>query len=161
MTQQEIIHGCKNQEPKYQKALVLRYSGLLMTVCRRYLGQREMAKDVLQEALIKIFRALPNYTERGAFVGWMQKIVANTALQHLNKAHLKIEAVTLEEVEEEVHLPDIYGLLAAEELIDLIQTLPIGFRTVFNLYAIEGYSHREIAQLLDICLLYTSDAADE
>lgn len=149
-TQQEIIDGCKELNPKYQKALVLKYSPLLMATSRRYVSDRAYAQDVLQEAFIKILRAFPKYESRGSLEGWMKKIVVNTALSYFDKACFKREFHGYETMPEEFGDPSIYPKLAADELIALINQLPDGFRTIFNLYAVEGYSHKEIGELLGI-----------
>lgn len=150
MTDLQIIQGCKKQIPRFQKELVVRYSGLLLTVCRRYVGSRETARDVLQESFIRIFRSIEKYKEQGKLIHWMKKIVINVALQQINKSYFKNEDSGLELLPEKILLPRIYHQLAAEDLLLIIQQLPLGFRTVFNLYAIEGYSHQEIAELLGI-----------
>lgn len=149
-TEQHIVEGCKKGKPEFQKELVMRYSGLLMTVCRRYCNDGESAKDILQEALIKILKALPKYQERGTFEAWMKRITINTALKYFDKSSFKNEVYILEDQNEKNVLPDVYSQLGAEELMALINNLPHGFREVFNLFAIEGFSHKEIGELLDI-----------
>lgn len=150
MTDLQIILGCKKQNPRYQKELVLRYSGILLTVCRRYVDSQETARDVLQESFIRIFRSIEKYEEQGKLLPWLKRIVVNVALQHINRSYFKNERSGLESMPEESSLPAVYDHLAAEELLALIQTLPVGYRTVFNLHIIEGYSHLEIADLLGI-----------
>ncbi len=150
MTEREIIQGCKKQRPACQRELVLRYSSMLLGICQRYLGQRDNARDVLQEAFIQIFRYLPSYQATGSFEGWMKRIVVTTALQHLRKSYRHREQ-TQEELPDQAFVdPAVYNQLAAAELVGIIRNLPDGFRVVFNLYAIEGYSHQEIAQMLEI-----------
>jgi len=149
-TENKIIAGCKAQDPLFQKELVLRYSGILMTVSRRYTRDHSLAKDILQEGLIKILRAIPNYQSTGSFEGWMKKIVINTALQKQQKKSYHSELNGFDKMPEQEIAPDIYSQLNAEELIQLIDRLPDGYREIFNLYAIEGFSHVEIAELLNI-----------
>ncbi len=146
----KIIEGCQAENPRWQKELVLRYSGLLLAVSQRYTRNTETAKDVLQEAFIKIFRYLPRYEPRGSFEGWLRKIVISCALQQLNKKRWKKELSGLDNVPDMAVDPDIFRQMGANELIELIDTLPDGFREVFNLYVIEGYSHKEIGALLGI-----------
>ena len=148
LTQQEIIEGCKKLDPKCQKALVLRYSGILMATSRRYAA--DYAQDIVQEAFIKILRAFPKYESRGSLEGWMKKIVVNTALSYFDKACFKREHHGYESLPEQTNTPEIYPQLAAEELMAVINQLPDGFKTIFNLYAVEGYSHREIGETLGI-----------
>jgi len=149
-TEHKIIAGCQAQDPLFQKELVLRYSGLLMTVARRYCADNSLAKDVLQESLVKILRAIPNYKSTGSFEAWMKKIVVNSALQNRSTKRFKFELNGYEHLPEQEIAPNIYGQLNAEELLSLINDLPDGFREIFNLYAIEGYSHLEISELLNI-----------
>ncbi len=149
-TEQHIIDGCKKGKPDFQKELVLKYSGLLMTVCRRYSRDAEFAKDILQEALIKILKSISNYEEKGSFEAWMKRITINTALKYFDKSSFKNEVFILEDLNDKNVVPDIYSQLGAEELMELIDNLPNGFREVFNLYAIEGYSHKEIGELLGV-----------
>ncbi len=150
MTESEIIQGCKKQIPKYQKQLVLQYSSQLLGVCHRYIGRRELAKDVLQESFIMIFRYLPDYQPTGSFTAWMKRIVATTSLQFLRSSPYKRESLILDSMGEDFVDPSVYEKLATEDLVKLIEQLPTGFRTIFNLNAIEGYSHKEIGKLLGI-----------
>lgn len=149
-TQQKIIDGCKELNPKYQKALVLKYSALLMATSRRYVSDKAYAKDVLQESFIKILKAFPKYRDQGSLEGWMKKIVVNTALSYFDKACFKREFHGYETMPERWDAPAVFPQLAADELVALINRLPDGFRTIFNLYAVEGYSHKEIGALLGI-----------
>jgi RNA polymerase sigma factor (sigma-70 family) len=149
-TQQEIIRGCKKQDPFYQKALVVQYSGLLMAVGRRYTRDAEAAKDILQEGLIKILRALPSYEEQGNFDAWMKRIVINTALKAFDKSSFKNELYTIDDLPETAVDPGVYSNMAADELIAVINQLPETYKTIFNLHAIEGYSHREISEMIGI-----------
>ncbi len=151
MTESDIIKGCQNGIAKFQKELVVRYSPMLMTVSRRYSRDNESAKDVLQDSFIKIFRHIHKYKPIGSFTAWMRRIVINTALQSLDKSCFKKELSGLGELQEHPSTsPDIYSHLGAEELLTLIQGMPDGFRQVFNLNILEGYSHREIGEILNI-----------
>lgn len=122
---------------------------MLLTICRRYARDEAMAKDLLQETLIKIFIAISNYKPIGSFEGWMKKIALNCSLQSINKASFKNESYPTE-LQEKGQEPSILDRLATDEIIMQIQTLPDGYRAVLNLYIVEGYSHKEIAELLDI-----------
>lgn len=149
-TEHKIIEGCKAQDPLFQKELVLRYSGLLLTVCRRYSRDHAAAKDVLQDGLIKILKAIPQYKPTGSFEAWMKRIVINTALQKQTKKSYFQELNGYDSLPEQEIMPEAYSRLQSEELIKLISDLPDGYREVFNLYALEGYSHNEISELLNI-----------
>lgn len=150
MTDKEIIRGCQRGRAKYQRELVLRYSAQLMTVARRYCRDNHAAKDVLQDAFIRVFKAINNYQDTGSFAAWLRRIVVNVALQKQDKASYQREAHILEEVTHPLVPAGALERLQVEELIALVQRLPDGFREVFNLYALEGYSHDEIADLLNI-----------
>lgn len=150
MTEHDIIRGCKQGTSLYQRALVERYSPMLFTVARRYGRDRHAAEDILQDALLKVFRAIPKYEQTGSFEAWMRRIVVTTALQSLDKSWHKREAGDLDYAEEPVVPPDIDARLGAEELLQLIAKLPEGFRQIFNLHIIEQYPHTEIAVMLGI-----------
>lgn len=149
-SQQEIIQGCRKQDPRLQKALVVQYSGRLMAISRRYARDTESAKDILQEALIKIIKAIPNYQEQGSFEAWLKRIVINTALKFFDKSSFKNELYTIDNLPEKSIHPNVYSNMAAEELVRVIDRLPTTYRTIFNLHAIEGFSHREISDMIGI-----------
>jgi RNA polymerase sigma-70 factor (ECF subfamily) len=121
-----------------------------MTVCRRYGRDSHEAEDMLQEAFIRIFRFIGQYKSKGSFEGWLRRITANAAIQVLQKR--KIKYTELEQIPTEPESPDHSTLsgLDMEDLMKLISQLPDGYRTVFNLFALEGYSHEEIAIMLNI-----------
>lgn len=150
MEEHLMIRRCIKGHPSAQKQLYERYQSSLFGLCLRYARSEAEALDFLQEGFIKIFRDLHHFRGDGPLEAWMRRIVVNTAISKLRRKnwikeeHYNWEAIPAEEPESD---PD--GL-DAEQLIELIQQLPNGFRTVFNLYAIEGYSHQEIAQILDI-----------
>ena len=160
-TEIQIINGCKAQDQLLQKELVLRYSPMLMAVSMRYCDDRPAAQDVLQDSLVKILRAIPHYENKGSFKAWMKRIVINTALKSKSRIRFQMEHSGLDALPEQEMDPKVYAHLGASELMNLINTLPQGYREIFNLAAIEGYSHQEIGELLNIppstsCLLYTS-----
>lgn len=146
----QLIKGCRRGKKKSQYELVKRYSPGLMSLCRRYAPDEATAQDMLQEAFIRIFTHIGSYEPTGSFEGWMRKITTRCALQWLNKYNLRQELLHTEPEEENSLEPEIYEQLDAEDIIKIIQELPVGFRTVFNLHVIEGYSHKEIAELLEI-----------
>ena len=150
LDEKQIIKGCQKGHKASQYELVKRYSQMLMTVCRRYTPDESLAKDILQESLIRIFKNIDSYQHRGSFEAWMRKITVNCALHWLRKTYLERETQVAEFQTQEAIQPEIWDKLDTEDIIALIQQLPDGFRTVFNLYFIEGYSHKEIAELLQI-----------
>lgn len=151
LTEKQIIESCKRGQKAAQFELVRRYSGMLMTVCRRYTADQDMAKDILQESLIKIFEHIDDYRATGSFEGWMRKITARCALGWIS-LKLNRQYSSTQELKDNGSSTsgEILSQLACEDIIQLIQTLPIGFRTVFNLFSIEGYTHKEISQFLGI-----------
>ncbi len=150
MSVQEIIKGCINNEAKYQRLLVCNYSPMLLTVSRRYTPVNADAEDVLQDAFIKIFGAIRQFdVDKGSLEGWMRKIVINTALKRLNKKCFTHERSVEQFDDIQLH-PSVYSHLQAEDVMKLINTLPDGYRQVFNLSVVEGYSHKEIGSMLEI-----------
>ncbi|MEM9918399.1 MAG: RNA polymerase sigma factor [Bacteroidota bacterium] len=150
MTISFLIDKCQQKDPHYQKELVVRYSPMLLTVSRRYSKDEATARDILQDSLIKILRAIGTYQHTGSFEAWMRRITINTALQSFDKKCFKNEVYGMEQMPERAIVPDVYSQLGAEELMALINQLPEGYRQVFNLSVVEGYSHKEIGELLDI-----------
>ena len=151
MSEQKLIKGCKGGESWAQKQLYERYASAMMSVCVRYTGNRESARDLLHDGFIKIFTKINTYTGIGSFSGWVRKVFVTTALESLRaNSALKFSA----DIEEFNDLEDAnisaFEQLSANDLLACIAQLPDGFRTIFNLHAIEGYSHVEIAQMLNI-----------
>ena len=141
MNEKELIEACKNNDVRAQKLLYETFARKMMSVCLRYADNREMAEDFLQDGFIKVFSSIRSYSYEGSFEGWMRRIFVNTALEALRKNDLLRNGVELNALEPQQE---------ADELMELIAQLPPGFRTVFNMFAIEGYSHREIAETLNI-----------
>ena len=152
MTQEELIKGCKARDRRAQKALYDQYAPILFAICRRYVKHTEDAEDVLLESLYKIMSRINRYNGKGSFEGWMKRITINEALMFLRKKHnfhLNVEAVAYQLSDPS---PDAIDGLFEQDLLDTLDALPVGYRTIFNLYVIEGYKHREIAQKLDISI---------
>lgn len=151
MDEKQLLEGCLAGNRNAQKQLYNRYAARMYGVCLRYANDTEMANDMLQEGFIKVFMNLKSYRSEGSLEGWIRRVFVNAALEMLRKRDiLKNSAdilTTVERGSEKFH-PE--HTLNAKELLKLIHELPAGFRTIFNLYAIEGYSHREIAEMLKI-----------
>jgi RNA polymerase sigma-70 factor (ECF subfamily) len=151
MDEKQLITGCLNGDRRTQKELYDLYSRKMMGVCLRYVSDRETARDLLQEGFIKVFSSIGSYAGTGAFEGWMRTVFVNGALEYLRKTDILRDSVDTGSIENlSGDEESAVSRLSAEELMNLIQRLPEGFRTVFNLYAIEGYSHKEIARMLHI-----------
>lgn len=148
----EIIEGCLRGKPAAQEMLYKKYSGLMMAICKRYAYTTFEAEDIFQEAFIRVFKSLDTYKGQGSFEGWMRQIFVNTALNHYhrNKKFYFHEETDDHHLEISDPNPDAIADLSAEDLTRLIASLPEGYRLVFNLYVIEGYSHKEISDLLNI-----------
>ncbi|PHN04395.1 RNA polymerase sigma factor [Flavilitoribacter nigricans] len=150
MEEHLLIRRCIKGHPDAQKQLYVRYQSRLFGLCLRYARSEAEALDFLQEGFIKIFRDLNRFRGDGPLEAWMCRVVVNTAISKLRrKSWIKEENYDWEAIPSEEPEADPEGL-NAEQLIELIRQLPDGFRTVFNLYAVEGYSHKEIARILDI-----------
>lgn len=149
-SQKKIIKGCLEGNRACQFELVKRYTGMLMSVCRRYATNDGLAKDILQESWIKIFRNIAQCKDLDTLEAWMRTIAIRTAYSWNKKKHLHTEMRLDDLQHSELLAPDIFDKFGEEELIQLIQELPDGFRAIFNLNVIEGYSHKEIAEILEI-----------
>lgn len=151
MHEKQLLKDCLNGSYKAQKELYGRYSSLIMGICMRYAACQEEAEDILQESFIKVFRNLRDFEGRGALGAWIRKIVVNTALQKYRENKNSRMHITYDKVEYLLEADDdVLKELSAEDLMLKIQNLPTGYRTVFNLYAIEGFNHIEISKELGI-----------
>lgn len=150
MTEKELIKGCIREEAHCQETLFRQYAEKMMAVCVRYARHRLEAEDMLQEAFVKVFDNLDKFAFKGSFEGWIRRIVVNTALKHHQRKYFTNEQIAVEHFPDSPTEPVAYSQLGEEELLKMISRLPEGYRLVFNLYAIEGYSHREIAKMLGI-----------
>ena len=147
----ELIKGCKANKSKYQKALYDTYVGKVMGVCRRYTNSYEDAEDVLQEAFVKIFKYIGNVKEEKALPSWIKRTTVNTAITIYQRNKKHQDQINYEHVGElNVETEHIISQLSNQELVALINQLPDGYRVVFNLYVIEGFNHREIAEMLEV-----------
>jgi len=150
VTEADLIQGCIQENRDCQREVFRRYAGKMMIVCQRYARHHMEAEDLLQEAFIKVFDHLADFSFKGSFEGWIRRIVINTALKQYAKKSFQNEYIGIEYMPESSLEPSVYAQLNEAELLQLIAELPEGYRVVFNLYAIEGYSHKEIADLLEI-----------
>ena len=147
----EWIEGAKRGDRRSQKAIYDLLSAKMFAVCLRYMGDRDVAEDILQDGFVTLFSKLDSYSGEGSFEGWSRKIFVNTALMSLRKKDaLKMS----EDVSVAWNItsgdPSAIQRIGYNDLLKMIAALPPGFRTVFNMYVIEGYSHKEIAEALGI-----------
>ncbi|MBS1620083.1 MAG: sigma-70 family RNA polymerase sigma factor [Bacteroidetes bacterium] len=151
MTEEAILQGCIKNDAAAQRELYNRFSPKMLAVCYRFAHNREDAEDMLQEGFIKVFLQIKTFENRGAFEGWIRRIIVHTCINILKKnkkfnENLDILHATSIQVREE----SIPSIIQAKQVVECIRLLPMGYRTVLNLYAIEGYSHREIGVMMDI-----------
>ena len=151
MTEELMLQGCLDNVAAAQEALYLRFSPRMLGVCYRFARSREDAEDMMQEGFIKVFSQIHQFRNQGALEGWIRRIIVHTCINVLKKNKKFTDSVDL------FHANSIYlnesnipSILQAKQVVECIRLLPVGYKTVLNLYAIEGYSHKEIASILDI-----------
>jgi RNA polymerase sigma-70 factor (ECF subfamily) len=151
MTDELILQGCVQHEPAAQKALYERFSAKMMAICYRYAGNKQDAEDMLQESMVRIFAHIHQFQQKGSFEGWIRRVIVHTCINYLKRQKKFHDCMDLTHAEHYVtrenHIPSI---IQAKEITECIRSLPVGYRTILNLYALEGYSHREIAGMLEI-----------
>jgi RNA polymerase sigma-70 factor (ECF subfamily) len=151
MTEEMMLQGCLDNLATAQEALYNRFSPRMLGVCYRYARNREDAEDMLQEGFMKIYSQIHQFRNTGALEGWIRKIIVHTCINILKKNKKFSESVDLIHASG-VHINEnnITSMLQAKQVVECIRLLPMGYRTVLNLYAIEGFSHKEIGSILDI-----------
>lgn len=152
MTEEELIAGCKRNDRLAQKTLYEKFSPKMFGVSKRYVKTKENAEEVMVEAFCKVFKKIDMYGGKGSFEGWIRRIVVNEALMFIRKKFRFNEHVEIEKIPVKAVQVTVEDELSAREILDLMEELPTGYRTVFNLYVVEGYKHREIAEMLDISI---------
>lgn len=150
LAEAELIRLCLDNNVLAQNELYRRFAGKMMGVCMRYAKNRDDAKDILQDAFVRVYLNLKSFKAEGSFEGWIKRIMINTAIKHYRK-HLKFSNnVDIEAAYDVGFDNNIIGKIAAGELMAKVQTMPDGYRTIFNLYVVEGYQHNEIGEMLGI-----------
>jgi len=151
MSEEQMIKGCLESNPLAQRTLYNKLGPKMMGVCLRYMANMEEAQDVLQDGFVKVFDKLGAYSGAGSFEGWVRRIFVNTALDAIRKNKKLKHQGQIDDVAFAFGFNDfIFETLVAEDLLKVLQELPLGYKTVFNLYAIEGYSHKEIAKKMNV-----------
>ena len=151
ISEASLIEECLRKNEHAEKELYNKYAGKMYAICHRYSTNYQSAEDMLQNSFIRIFDNLKTFKGNGSFEGWMKRIVINTALESFRKK--KIETVSLDNDEYDFDLPSEENQLSAfsvKEIIAMIKMVPAGYREVLNLFAIDGYSHKEIAEMMHI-----------
>jgi len=151
MTEELMLAGCLRNNAAAQEALYNRFSPRMLGVCYRFAKNREDAEDMLQDGFIKVFSQIHQYRNEGALEGWIRRIIVHTCINILKKNKKFSESVDI------IHAKGVYvneemipSIMQAKQVVECIRLLPLGYRTVLNLYAIEGFSHKEIGNILDI-----------
>lgn len=146
-----IVQGCIDGDTIAQRALYDQFSERMMGVCLRYTRYPEDAQDILQDGFVKVFAKIETYTASGSLEGWIRRIMVNTALEWLRRNKALQNSLDVDDLQV-VHLGhnDVAAETHAADLLEVIKKLPVGYRSVFNLYAIDGYSHKEIGEMLGI-----------
>lgn len=150
MTENELIQGCIQKNEGHQKLLFDTYAGKMMSVCLRFCNDQHEAQDILQEGFIKVFDYVHQFKFEGSFEGWMRRVFISIAIRKTQKK--KIHFIDIDQTDNSVATvdPSVISKISEEEIHGLIRSLPDGYRMVFNLNVIEGYSHDEIAGMLGI-----------
>ncbi len=149
MNHDQYIAGCQENNRQAQNALFGSFSPTALAICYRYLSDKDTAQDILIQAFVKIFNHIKEFKNEGSFEGWMKRIVINECLMELRRKKNFHLTLSLDDIHEEP-VANFDHRLEYQEALHLLDELPTGYRTVFNLYAIEGYKHREIAEQLGI-----------
>lgn len=150
ITELDLLKGCLNGDRRMQEELYRRYSPRMYAVCLRYAGKAEEAEDILQEGFIKVFKKMDSFRGDGSFEGWMRRIFVNTAIEHFRRKRYLMPVTEKEENTIEGKYTSVLDDLGAKDIMALVQELSPGYRTVFNMYVVEGYTHKEIADMLGI-----------
>ncbi len=151
MTDEELIVGCKAKNPVAQRKLYEKYNRKMMGICLRYTGNHDEALDVLQDGFVKVFEKINSFQAQGSFEGWLRRIFVNTALDNIRKNKERKNEADIDDYGYSLDSGvNIEGNINAEELLKLLQKIPSGYRVVFNMFAIEGFSHKEIADELGV-----------
>ncbi len=153
LTDEQLVKRCKQGKRSAQQALYDRFSPTMKAVCLRYAGQDFDAEDILVTGFMKVFEKIDSYSGTGSLEGWIRRVMVNEALMFLRKKNRMPQPAELERLDRQAAVATVVveeSQLHADELMSLVQALPDGYRLVFNMYAIEGYSHKEIAEKLNI-----------
>ena len=150
MTEEELIKGCVNKKEHCQRMLFEKYAGKMMSVCLRYAKDQHEAKDILQVGFVKVFDYIHQFKNEGSIEGWMRRVFVSVALRQFNRKKFRFDDIDTVGMDVIVEDPAVLAKISEDDIHKLILQLPAGYRMVFNLNVIEGYSHEEIATMLKI-----------
>jgi len=157
LNQEVIVQGCIDGDRRSQQSLYEYFYGKMMVVCMRYAKDQDQALDIFQEAFIKVFNNLHKFENNGSFEGWVRRIMVNSSIDHIRKNKKHNQMVELDDVHgsiqiEEDETDELLENVSFQDMLDLMQKLSPAYKNVFNLYIVDGYTHKEIANLLDISI---------
>jgi len=147
---EDIIRGCVDGKEEFQRKLYDEFSDRMYGLCLQYSKNSEEAKDILQEGFIKVYQHIHQFSFNGSFAGWVRRVFVNTAIETFRNKKMKFSDIEIHNVAEPFAFDDIIEELSAQEILKLVQELSPRYRLVFNLYAIEGFTHKEIGKKLNI-----------
>ncbi len=150
LSESDLIQGCINGERRMQEALYGRFAPKMYAVCLRYAGNSDDAQDILQDGFIKVYKNLARFRGEGSFEGWIRRIFVNTSIEHLRRKTYLKPIAEKEENTIPVKEKSVLDNLGEKDILKLVKQLSPGYRTVFNLYVVEGYTHKEIGDILGI-----------
>ncbi|GJM27964.1 MAG: DNA-directed RNA polymerase sigma-70 factor [Cyclobacteriaceae bacterium] len=150
LSEEALVSGCRRRDQQAQRMLYEKYSPAMYPLCLRYVKEKSEAEDIMISGFMKAFDKIDGFTGKGSLGGWIRRIMINQALSHLRKNKSVHVHLNSESTDYQPHVSISGDHLEAEDLMNLVCKLPVGYRTVFNLYAIEGYSHKEISEVLGI-----------
>ena len=150
MTERDLIEGCINNKQEAQQKLFNLFAGKMMSVCLRYANDEQQAQDILQEGFIKVFKNINKYRFDGSFEGWLRRVFVTVAIRQVSKQKIYFSDADISDKAEHSVDPEVLSKISTDEIHLMIRNMPDGYRTIFNLNIIEGYSHEEIAAMLGI-----------
>ncbi|MFV0606330.1 MAG: RNA polymerase sigma factor [Niabella sp.] len=150
ISESDLIKGCIDGDRRIQEELYRRFSPKMYAVCLRYASNTDEAQDILQDGFIKVYKKLDSFRGEGSFEGWVRRIFVNTAIEHFRRKKYVQPVTEREENTIEGKYTSVLDELAERDILDLVTQLSPGYRTVFNMYVVEGYSHKEIGEMLGI-----------
>ena len=152
MCEEEMVAGCIKNKANAQELLYNRFATKMLAVCYRFANNRQDAEDMLQEGFIKVFSQIKMFKFEGSFEGWVRKVMVYTCINYLKKYRKLTEQIDVAEIDDKAFEREasVTSMLQVKQITEIIRSLPVGYKTVFNLFAIEGFSHKEIADSLNI-----------
>jgi RNA polymerase sigma factor (sigma-70 family) len=151
ISDETLVKGCLKNDRKIQELLYRKFSREMYSICLAYESDRDEAKDILQDGFIKIFLSIGTYDNQGSLKGWIRRIITNTAIDYWRRSAKEYNLLSIDSLPYHDHPSDPpNSSMNCSDILDQVRKLPSGARMIFNLYALEGYSHKEIAEKLKI-----------